>query len=209
MNATETAKLCSAIAQSAPAQRFDEDTPAFWAVLLAEVRYEDARQAVVRLLQRRPFVAPVDIITEVKAIRRARLEHSDRILPDIDPDDVPGWLAARRAGIAALADGTLDVIPPAADGALDGRLRAALPALFRRPPRPATTDYHPTAPRAIAPPQTLPTDEAERMETERRRQLAALEAMTETDTPEADAPEAAPGLVTTPDDERHPHAQNP
>lgn len=177
MNATETAKLCAAIAQSAPAQRFDDDTPAFWAVLLEDVRYEDAREAVVRLLKRQPFVAPADIITEVKRIRRDRLEHSDRILPDVDPDDVAGWLAARRTGLAAMADGTLAVIPPAPTGELDGRLRAALPGLFRRPPHLAIADYNATAPRAIAPPQTVTKNEAERMEAERRRQIAALEAI--------------------------------
>lgn len=39
-------------------------------------------------------------------LRRTRLQAADRICPDVDPDDVGGWIAARRAAIAALADGT-------------------------------------------------------------------------------------------------------
>ena len=35
MNATETARICDAISQIKPAQRFDTETPAFWAVIPA------------------------------------------------------------------------------------------------------------------------------------------------------------------------------
>lgn len=179
MNATETARLCAAIAQSAPAQKFDADTPAFWAVLLADVRYEDARQAIVVLLQRQPFVAPADIVAEVRRIRAARLDRADHVLPDVDPDDVHAWLKARREGIAALADGLAEA-PLEIEGAQDSRVRAALPGMFRRPERPRPVDYG-SAPKALpAPPRALSPHDAARLDAERVRQMAALEQRADT-----------------------------
>lgn len=152
MNVTQTTRLCRAIAALAPAQKFDDETPAIWSVVLAGVRYEDAREAVVAIAQRQAFIAPADVIAEVRRIRRNRLASADRMLPDVDPDDVPAWLAARRGQLAALADGDLEA-PPVLDAPQDARLTRALPHVFRRP------------------------EAAPRLEVERQRQLTAVRAM--------------------------------
>ena len=115
VNLEETTKLCKAIAVIAPAQKFEADTPAFWAAILASVSYADARQAVINLGARVPFMAPADIIAEVKAIRAKRLEGVDRL----------GHLAETpaqwRAIIAKVADGETEVPPLAEDDAENKR----------------------------------------------------------------------------------------
>lgn len=177
MNATETVRICDAISQFKPAQKFTEDTPAFWAMVLGDVRYEDARQAVINLTTKIRFIGPEDIVAEVKRIRAERLQHSDLVLPDVDPDDVDGWLAARRAGMAAIADDhTTAPLELPEDPAGQRRLAAICAAAFQRPPRPAATDINAVTPKAVAPPQTVSRGEAKRMEVERRRQLAAIKA---------------------------------
>lgn len=183
MNATETAHLCRVVSALAPAQKFDDETPAVWHAVLVDIRLPDALEAVKLIARRERFIAPSDIAAEVARLRRERLEHADRVLPDVDPDDVKGWLEARRAGIKALADGAEP--PPAAPaGELDGRVRAAIPGVFRRPPRilrVAIEGGEKPPQRAVKPPPTLPEKAAADAERERARQAAALEALIDRD----------------------------
>lgn len=107
MNATETARICDAISQIKPAQRFDTETPAFWAVILGDIRYEDARQAVLNLGGRQQFIDPSDIITEVRRIRDDRVDRTEMPVPNASPDDPAGYAVEYRALRLAIADGTL------------------------------------------------------------------------------------------------------
>lgn len=175
MDHSATVKLCRIIAGLIPQQAFEPQTPALWQPILAATRLDDAVAAVQALGGRVRYIAPVDILAEVRRIRGERLEHSDQLLPDVDPDDVPAWLAARRAGLRALADGTITA-PPAAQGQIDMRVAAALPGVFQRPPRPlAITADGGDRPRKVAPPApTVHEADAAAMEAERVRQLAAL-----------------------------------
>lgn len=190
MNNTETAKLCAAISQSAPAQRFDDDTPAFWAVLLADVRYQDAREAVVRLLKRQPFVAPADIVAEVRVIRDDRLDRTELPVPNVDPNDPRAHLDEIRALRTAIADGVYDADAYAkGDITLSGHpVRPAIGAEVHKPraveaairsfaagTRVPAPDRADTAP-AVDVPATVPAEQVNRLEAERARQLAALAA---------------------------------
>lgn len=131
MNVAETTKLCRLIAGVAPAQRFEEETPALWAGILADVRLVDAIEAVKRLGGRQPFVAPADIVAEVRTIRARRLDGVDRLAHLADTPEA--W----RELIRRVADGEVDV-PAAIEGPQDARLVAAIPGMFRRPPRAIT-----------------------------------------------------------------------
>jgi hypothetical protein len=161
VNLDETTKLCKAIATIAPAQKFEPDTPAFWCAILTHVRYEDAREAVIDLAQRQPFIAPADITAAVKALRSRRLEGVDRL----------GHLAETPAQwreiIRRVADGELEVPPLALDQAANQEaIRAAIENVFPRPPRPRSIDYTPKAP---APAPSVDPDRADVHEAERRR----------------------------------------
>ena len=109
MNVTETARLCKVIAAVAPAQKFDADTPAVWAGILEDIRIEDALAAVKTLGRRERFIAPVDIITEVRTIRTLRLQAVDKVTPNVHPDDEGAYRLELAAIRSAVADGTLDV----------------------------------------------------------------------------------------------------
>ncbi|MBI4941868.1 MAG: hypothetical protein HY830_14080 [Actinobacteria bacterium] len=131
MNHDETVRLCRTIAGIAPAQAFDEHTPALWQGILVDVRLADALEAVKQLARRQSFVAPADIIAEVKTLRARRLDGVDRIRHLADTPEE--W----RELIRRVADGEVDV-PAAIEGPQDARLVAALPGVFRRPPRAIT-----------------------------------------------------------------------
>lgn len=94
MNATETARLVQLLAAACPAQRFEPETPAVWAPLLADITLADATTALRGLIAVKPFVALCDIIFEVKRIRAARLS-------------APG-VAEALSAIAAQLDGDLE-----------------------------------------------------------------------------------------------------
>jgi hypothetical protein len=119
MNLIETAKICSAIRGMVPNQRFEDDTPEFWQVPLADIPYLDAREAILRVIKRQQYIGVNDILTEVAAIRRARIqtaEDADGLVPNVDPDNPRAFIAERRAIMAAAADGSLDVDAYAAGG---------------------------------------------------------------------------------------------
>jgi hypothetical protein len=169
VNATETARISRAIAGLKPAQHFDDETPAYWALVLAGIRYEDARQAVINLAGRVRFIDPSDIVTEVKRLRDARLCGVDRLAHLAETP------AEWRQIITKVADGELVVPAPAFEDA-EGmrRIDAAVRHLLQRPPAPLSRDY--VAPKAIEPPRDLAPSDADRVEAERARQLAEIEA---------------------------------
>jgi hypothetical protein len=61
---------------------------------------------------------------------KRRLTGIDRVVPNVDPDDVEAWLAERRALIAAVAAGTVD--PDAY--ARSGRTLTGAPAVAANSP---------------------------------------------------------------------------
>lgn len=105
MNNQETVKLTRLVKAMCPQQAMDEYTADTWCELLADLRLTDCTEAVKRLGQEQPFIAPSEIRAAVRKIRTDRL---DRIaLPDPNPDMTPvqtiEWLRNTRR---AIADGT-------------------------------------------------------------------------------------------------------
>lgn len=73
MNAQEAAMLCRFAKAACPQQAIDEATPDAWAVLLEDVRFADAKAALVNVVRSQPFVSPAEIRSEVKRIRSKRV----------------------------------------------------------------------------------------------------------------------------------------
>lgn len=94
MNHTEAVILCRYVRAACPQQKLDEFTPDVWAELLAGIRFEDAKTAATNIARRQPFVAPAEIITEVKKIRADRCNRHDQPIPpaDLGPAETMRWL---------------------------------------------------------------------------------------------------------------------
>ncbi|CAM5365453.1 hypothetical protein I6J39_16760 [Streptomyces californicus] len=125
MTQDEAILLLEYVAAACPAQRISEFTPDVWGELFAPYNLDEARAAVIVVAGRQPFVAPADVITEVKARREERIELA-HVVYDGDPDETGAQSAAsRRALITAAADGLFPARTPAA--ALGTADRLALP----------------------------------------------------------------------------------
>jgi hypothetical protein len=98
MNAKEAAALCRLAKAACPQQAIDEHTPEAWFMLMGNVRFEDARDALVAITQRQPFVAPSEIIAEVRRVRGKRIAEFGPVDPPADLDDgaYREWFIALR-----------------------------------------------------------------------------------------------------------------
>ncbi|GAA2946510.1 MULTISPECIES: zinc finger domain-containing protein [Streptomyces] len=125
MNSQEATLIAKYVASVCPQQRFNEHTPDVWGDILAPYAFDDARAAVITVAARQPFVAPAEIVTEIKARRTERIELA-HVVYDGNPLETGAESAAsRRALITAAADGLLPAQTPTA--ALGTTTRLELP----------------------------------------------------------------------------------
>lgn len=110
MNRPEAVMLCRYVKACCPQQAIDEYTPDAWFDLLGALAFDDCKAAVIALAQRQPFVAPAEIKTEVKRLRRDRIVAFGPLLPpaelDGDPAETNRWLVAttKRIGDGEITD---------------------------------------------------------------------------------------------------------
>ena len=131
MTPQEAVALCRFTAACCPAQKFDEYTPDAWGLLLADVRFVDAKEAVVAVARKSPWCSPAEILAEVRKVRAKRIAEHGEIVPpaDLDPDNVPEYVSWLRAAREAIGDGN----PPPAVPELAKRDMRQLERTFRRP----------------------------------------------------------------------------
>lgn len=109
MSPEEAVALCRFTAACCPAQKFDEFTPDAWGLLLADVRFVDAKEAIVAIARKSPWCAPAEIIAEVKKMRAKRIDEFGPITPpaDLDPDDTTAYREWWKDVQRQIADGDL------------------------------------------------------------------------------------------------------
>lgn len=131
MKPDEAVALCRFTAACCPSQKFDEYTPDAWGLLLEDVRFVDAKDAVTRMARKQPWVSPAEIIAEVKKIRAKRIAEFGPIIPpaDLDPDDTAAYREWWANVQKAIADG--DLKP--AELELPKRDMRQIERTFRRP----------------------------------------------------------------------------
>jgi hypothetical protein len=76
MNMEQTVTLCRTVKACCPAQAFDRYTPDAWYVVLGDYDFEEAMTAVRVLASTLRFIAPADIIQEIKHMRNERARAS-------------------------------------------------------------------------------------------------------------------------------------
>lgn len=133
MNHAEAVTLCRLVKGACPQQTFDSYTPDMWAKILADIRFVDAEEAIVRIVARSPWCAPAEIIAEVKKMRAKRISEFGPITPpaDLDPDDTTAYREWWANVQTAIADG--DLKPKELE--LPQRDMKQLEAVFPRRPR--------------------------------------------------------------------------
>jgi hypothetical protein len=111
MSPEEAVALCRFTAACCPSQKFDEYTPDAWGLLLKDVRFIDAKEAVTIVARKQPWVSPAEIISEVKKIRAKRIAEFGEIPPPpaevLDPDNWRAFIEWQIATTKAIADGDL------------------------------------------------------------------------------------------------------
>lgn len=104
MSPDETVMLARYVRALCPQQKFDEFTPDAWHDVLGHCPLGDAREAAARIARNQPFVAPSEILAEIRTIRAERL-NGFQYEPQPDDDQPARYLANYRAQRAAVADG--------------------------------------------------------------------------------------------------------
>lgn len=105
MNNREAVMLVRYVRALCPNQKIDEYTPDAWSDVIADYELDDCRAACVALAARQPFIAPAEIITEVRKTRRARLENFIYEPPAIESTEE--FLDNLRRQIAGVASGAI------------------------------------------------------------------------------------------------------
>lgn len=112
VNLREVTKLVALVQSVCPAQRFDEDSPAAWLLILDDVRYEDAVAALKVCARSMDFITPNAVGSAAKAVRSGRVAAvgvsagviADRVAVESDEHE----RAEARYVRQAVADGRLD-----------------------------------------------------------------------------------------------------
>jgi hypothetical protein len=123
MNELEAVKLARYVRALCPQQKFDEYTADAWGDVLARYDFEDCKAAAAELGQRQPFIAPAEIIAEVRKHRRTRLQNF-QYEPEPGDDNPREYLRRLRAQIADVADGHRPAALPAGAGDAPAELLA-------------------------------------------------------------------------------------
>lgn len=103
MNSREAVLLVRYVRALCPSQKIDEFTPDAWFDILAAYDLDACRNACAALAHRQPYIAPSEIITEVRRERRARLENFAYEPPAVEQD--PKYIQRLRGQLRAVASG--------------------------------------------------------------------------------------------------------
>lgn len=139
MTPAEAVVLTRYVKALCPQQKIDTYTPDAWHDLLGDLPLGEARAAAAAVARRQPFVSPSEIITEIRLQHDATARDFQgpglpAAVPDADPDDVPGYLAALRSQRIRAAHGLSTAVRPVAELlAAVGRKIPAEVAAVRRP----------------------------------------------------------------------------
>lgn len=89
MNAQEAAALCRFTKSCCPAQKFDEYSPDAWHLILDDIDFGPAKDAIVALSKAQVFIAPAEIRSEVSRHYREATVSLNHIIPPQELADLP------------------------------------------------------------------------------------------------------------------------
>lgn len=147
MNEAQAAMLLG-VCSTFDNRKADEAAAKAWSVALRDVRFEDARDAVVAHYQRSAdWVMPAQVIAEVRRIRARRIDAVTLDPPAEVASDTAGYLRWLRRSRRAVADGwepPVEALEPAQPGRIRELVAAASPrAVESGAQRPVSRDETP------------------------------------------------------------------
>jgi hypothetical protein len=140
---SEAVALTRYVKACCPQQQIDQYTPDAWHDLLGDLELADCLAAVREVCKRQAFIAPAEIRTEVRRVRRERLERAPVAAPPAELTDDPGkYREALKGEIKRIADGfsvtraigALPGTPPAPVAEVRKALGPAIPPAERTLP---------------------------------------------------------------------------
>lgn len=135
MNRAEATNLWRLAQAAAPQQAFDEWTPDAWALALDDIRFADAKDALIRVVKANVFIDIAAIRAEVRRIRDKRIADQPEPTPpdNLTPQQTIEWLRAWRT---AVGDDDPDAIAAleSSRGELTARDMTAIEDTFRTVP---------------------------------------------------------------------------
>jgi hypothetical protein len=140
MTRSEAVLLCRFAKACCPQQAFDELTPDAWFELLRDLRFEDCKEAIVKVVRQKPFVSPSEIRSHISSVRTDRIMRFGHIAPPSgmfadDDQEFHKEIAWINAVKRRVADGELTRdewdAEQAAIGATGSRELPALEGVFR------------------------------------------------------------------------------
>lgn len=183
MSTADAVHLVTMLRVACPQQRVEEGTETVWATMMTRARITraDAEEAIVELGLRTKWIAPSDVVEEVKRIRARRIDATpvSAIVHPIDTGDPDEYRRIAQARTREAADGRFLAALGANVRAIDGPRRtrrqgAPAPAGFRDllPSPPLADD----APEPVRPPDRPAHDADTMARYERARQVLAARA---------------------------------
>lgn len=104
MNHSDVTRLVALVKNLCPGQRIEKFTPDAWELILDDVSYQDAKEAVRRIGKRLDpdamWIDPRQIRTEARRTRAARLDATPTTGAPADPAAYCEWLKTSRDGVA-------------------------------------------------------------------------------------------------------------
>lgn len=105
MNHSDVTRLVALVKNLCPGQRIEKFTPDAWELILDDVSYQDAKEAVRRIGKRLDpdamWIDPRQIRTEARRTRAARLDATPTTGAPADPAAYCEWLREARQQIAS------------------------------------------------------------------------------------------------------------
>lgn len=94
MSPTQTGQILAFVTTVWPSFKMEEGTPHAWAMVLADIRFEDAQEAARQLAAENEFIHVSHIVKRCKKIAVEQMRQGEAIDPptDLDPDDAAAYL---------------------------------------------------------------------------------------------------------------------
>ena len=107
MNIQEIVKVIAVVKALVPVQRFDDQAPTAWHLILGDLRFQDVMDVMKPVALANDYITPRALHAAVKNLRAERVKRFGGYTTSVEDLTIEHDLRERRAIRDAIADGTL------------------------------------------------------------------------------------------------------